>query len=84
MLADLAVDEAVGDELEHLDLAGRGILTHFPRRGRCKGDDGAVPPRAATRRSSLESAAVVAIAVQNLLALGSIHVSDIGNPAYPL
>jgi hypothetical protein len=27
---------------------------------------------------------VVAIAVQNLLALGSIHVSDIGNPAYPL
>ena len=84
MFADLAVHEPVGDELKNLDLAGRGILADFARRGRGERDDGPVPPRAAARSSRLEPAAVVAIAVQDLLTLGSIHVSGIGNPAYPL
>ena len=32
-LADLAVHEAVGDELQHLDLASRRLLCEFARAG---------------------------------------------------
>ena len=83
-LADLTVHEPVGDELENLDLARSGILTDFTRRRWAEWDDGSVPPRAPAGRSRLEPAAVVAIAIEDLLALGSVHASGIGVPASPL
>jgi hypothetical protein len=37
--------------------------------------------RATSRRGRLESTAVVAVTVEDLLALGSVHASAIGGPA---
>jgi hypothetical protein len=83
-LADLAVDEAVSDELQDLDLASGRILAELTlRRGR-EGNDGATASRAATCRSRLEPAAVVAITVQDLPALCGVHVSGIGAPVTAL
>ena len=41
LLADLAIDETVGNELEYLELAGRRILHHVETGGWVKGDDDA-------------------------------------------
>ena len=38
-LADLAVDETVGDELEDLDLPSGRLLLEFAQNGRIEGDD---------------------------------------------
>ena len=84
VLADLAIDEPVCDELKNLDLTRRRVLYAFPRRGRGERDDGSMATRAPASRSRLESAAVVAVAIEDLLALGSVHVSGIGGPASPL
>jgi hypothetical protein len=43
-----------------------------------------VAARAAACRSRLEAAAVVAVAVEDLLALSGVHVSGIGGAAEPL
>jgi hypothetical protein len=77
-LTDLPVDEAVGDELKHLDLAGCRLLLELPQHRRCERDHGAGPTRAATRGSRLEATAVVSIAIEDLLALSSVHAADIG------
>src|SRR5919106_5797155 len=68
-LADLAVHEAVRDQLKHLDLAHRGLLLELSERG-AEGDDlpdTALPPRG----QLVEATSVVRVAVQDLLALGS-------------
>jgi hypothetical protein len=83
-LADLAVDEAVSDELQDLDLAGGRILAELTLRRWREGNDGATASRAATCRSRLEPAAVVAITVQDLPALCGVHVSGIGAPVTAL
>lgn len=82
--ADLAVHEAVGDELEYLDLARCRILPDFTRRRRGEGDDRPATGRAASRSRGFEPAAVIAIPVQDLSALCSVHESGIGAARVPL
>jgi len=78
-LSDLAVDEAVGDELEYLDLAGGGLLLELAQRRRWRErDHRAGAFRVATRSSRLESAAVVAVSVQDLSTLRGVHAMRIG------
>jgi hypothetical protein len=83
-LADLAVHETVGDELEHFDLTRRRILSDLAARRWRERNDRATTARAAPRRGRLESAAVVAVSVKNLPALSSVHVFRIGARAAPL
>ncbi len=78
VLADLAIHEPVRDELKHLDLAGGRILADLTRRRRREGDNRTAPSRATPCRSSLEPAAVVSIAIEDLPTLGSVHESRIG------
>ena len=83
-LADLSIDETVCDELEHLDLARRRILSDFASRGRGERDDRAAAGRAATCGSGLEPAAVIPIPVEDLLALSGVHEFRIGATPLPL
>ena len=83
-LADLSIDETVCDELKHLDLASRRILSDFASRGRRERNDRAAAARAATRGSRLEPAAVVPISVEDLLALSGVHEFRIGAAPLPL
>ena len=84
VLSDLTIHEPVGDELENLDLAGSRILADLARGGGSERDDRTAARRAAPRSRGLEPAAVVAVPVQDLSALSSVHVSDIGRRASPL
>jgi hypothetical protein len=77
-LADLTVDEPVGDELQDLDLAGGGILLVLARGRRREGDHGSGAACAAPGSSRLEAATVIAVAIEDLLALGSVHAARIG------
>ena len=77
---DLAVDEAVGDELQDLDLACGRILSDLTLDLRRKGNDRPVAARAATRCGRLETAAVIAIPVEDLLTLCGVHDWGIGDP----
>jgi hypothetical protein len=83
-LADLSIDETVCDELKHLDLASRRILSDFAGRGRRERNDRAAAARAATSGSRLEPAAVVPISVEDLLALSGVHEFRIGAAPLPL
>ena len=83
-LADLAVHETVGDELEHLDLTSRRILSNLASRRWRERDDRAATRRAAPRRRGLEPTAVIAVPVQDLSALSSVHESGIGAGVVPL
>jgi len=81
-LADLPVDEAVGDELEDLDLA-RGRLLLGGSSGRLQRDHlrAALAVAVAPARGNLlEAARVVQIAVHDLLALSRVHDGGIGLP----
>ena len=78
-LTDLPVDEAVGNQLEDLDLARRRLLLELTEsRRRSERDHGPRPLRVPARRSRLESAAVVAVTVQDLLTLSGVHGMRIG------
>ena len=77
-LSDLAVDEAVCHQLEHFDLARGRLLLELPQDGRGERDHGPRPTRATTGRGRFEPATVVTVAVEDLLALSSVHGSDIG------
>ncbi|MDX6506689.1 MAG: hypothetical protein QOG06_1333 [Gaiellaceae bacterium] len=68
--ADLAIHQAVGDQLEDFDLTGRRLLFELLERAGERNDLGAA---AATLGHRIEAATVVDIAGQDLLALGSIH-----------
>ena len=79
VLADLTIDEAVGDELKDLDLAGRGLLLELSEsRRRCERDDRPGRFRAAACRSRLEPATVVPIPVEDLPPLRGVHLLRIG------
>ena len=85
MLPDLAVHEAVGDELEHLDLACGGLLLELSEsRRRCERDDRPGRFRAAACRSRLEPATVVPIPVEDLPPLRGVHGLGIGVSAVTL
>src|ERR1051325_11447611 len=71
--ADLAVHEAVGDQLEHLDLTGGRLLLELLQRARERDDLAAGSVAAAPLGHSVEATAVVDVAGQDLLALGSVH-----------
>jgi len=81
---DLAVDEAVCHELQHLDLTSGRILAELSGGRRGERDDGAVPARATACGRRFEAAAVVSVPVEDLLSLGGVHVTRIGAPALPL
>jgi hypothetical protein len=83
-LADLSVDEAVCDELKYLDLASGRILSDLAGGRRREGDHGAAAAGAATRSRGFEPPAVVAISVEDLLALSGVHEFRIGARPVPL
>jgi hypothetical protein len=75
-LADLAIDQSVGNELQNLDLAHRRLLLELTeRRGERDDLSGAVRP---PQRCGFEAATMVHVAAQDLLALSSVHGPDIG------
>ncbi len=79
VLADLAVHEPVGDELENLDLAGGRFLLELPQGGRGRERDHRSGRLCApTRRSRLEPAAVVPVPVEDLPPLCGVHGFGIG------
>jgi len=80
--ADLAVHEAVGDQLEHLDLASGRLLLELLERA-AEGND-LTAAASATLRSRLETAAVVHVSRQDLFPLSSVHGGGIGLAVLPL
>ncbi len=81
-VADLAVHEAVGDQLQHLDLPHRRLLLQLAERAAERNDLGLAA--LATGRDGVEAALVVAIAGEDLLALGGVHAGAIGALPLPL
>jgi hypothetical protein len=80
--ADLAVDEAVRDQLEHLDLTRRRLLLELLQGA---GERDYLGAAATPLCHRVETAAVVDIAGQDLLALCSVHVTRrIGLATAPL
>ena len=78
-LSDLAVDQAVRDELKDLELPRRRLLFELPKSSwRGERDHGSRPLRIPARSSRLESTAVVAVSVQDLLTLRGVHQMRIG------
>jgi hypothetical protein len=78
-IADLAVDEAFGDELEDLDLSCRRKMLRVwtcPARGEL--DE--LYRRRAARGDRLEAARMLAIPGQDFLTLSCVHVGGIGAP----
>src|SRR5437764_7230224 len=74
--ADLAVHEAVRDQLEHLDLAGGRLLLELLERSLERDDfcDRGIPARG----DGLEPGRVLAVARQDLVPLCGVHVARIG------
>jgi hypothetical protein len=68
--ADLPIDQAVGDQLKDFDLTGGGLLLQLLQRAREGNYLGAAT---ASLRNRVETAAVVDVAGQDLLALCSVH-----------
>src|SRR5690348_5722230 len=83
LLADLAVDEPVGDELQDLDLAPSGLLLELAKRALQRDHVGAAGT-APSRRNLLEPTRVRQITAEDLLALRSVHAPSIGGPIRPL
>ncbi len=75
--ADLAVDEAFRDQLEHFDLPHRRLLLELPERA-LERDDLRSLGGAPARGDRLEAPGMVGIAVQNVLALSSVLGPSIG------
>ena len=80
--ADLAVHQAVGDQLEHLDLPHRRLLLELAKRGAERDHLGLAGLAAGC--GGVEATLMVAIAGENLLALGGVHARAIGGPRLPL
>ena len=75
-LPNLPVDEPFRDELEHLDLAWRGLLLELPW-GSGKRNDFSALTRPARRRS-VKAAGMIGVAAQDLVALDGVHAGLIG------
>jgi hypothetical protein len=81
--ADLAVHEAVRDQLKDFDLTRRRLLLEFLQGPAERNHLGAAIT--ATLRNRVEATAVVHVSGQDLLALGSVHGNrDIGAATAPL
>src|SRR4029077_8835509 len=83
LLADFAVYEPVGDQLEHLDLAARRLLLELAKRA-LKRDHVGPAGTTTPRRDFLETARMRQGTAEGLLALRSIHARNIGARSYPL
>ena len=83
LLSDLPVDQAVGDELQHLDLPRRRLLLELAKRV-LKRDDVGPAGTATPRRNFLETARMRQVPTEDLLALSSIHDPCIGASTMPL
>jgi hypothetical protein len=81
-LADLAVDQALGDQLQNLDLAGRRLLLELAHRRRERDDLSARGPT--TGSSCIEPTRVVDVPAQDSFPLGSVHEQVIVAPRGPL
>jgi len=79
---DLPVDEAVRDELEHFELARCRLLFQFLEWASERNHLCPVVPALLCNR--LEAARMVAVAVQDLVALCSVHDWAIGRTATAL
>ena len=73
--ADLAVHEAVRDQLKHLDLAGRRLLLELLHRSLKRNHLG---DRVAAGCYRLEPGRMLAIAREDLITLGCVHGKAIG------
>lgn len=82
LLPDLAIDEAVRNELKDFALPRGRLLLELAHGRIGERDDGDRAAGSAPRRSCLESAAVIAVAVEDLLALSGVHARGIG--AFPM
>ena len=81
-VTDLAVHEAVRDQLENLDLPRRGLLLQLLERA---GERNYLGATRTTLRDRVETPAVVDVTREDLLALGSVHGNRrIGLGAAPL
>lgn len=83
LLTDLPVHQAVGDELQHLDLARRRLLLELAKRALKRnhvGTAGTTTPR----RNFLEAARMRQVTAEDLLALSCIHDPCIGRLSRPL
>ena len=83
LLTDLPVHQAVGDELQHLDLARRRLLLELAKRALKRnhvGTAGTTTPR----RNFLEAARMRQVTAEDLLALSCIHDPCIGRLSKPL
>jgi len=82
-LADLAVHEAVRDQLKDLDLPHRRLLLQLAERA-LEGDDLRAVDRPAAGCDLLEPPRMILVAVEDLFALSSVHARGIGPPEGPL
>ncbi len=83
LLADFPVHEAVGDQLQNLDLAPRRLLLELAHRA-LKRDHVGPTGTATSRRNFLEAARMRQVPAEDLLALSSIHAPNIGALSMPL
>src|SRR6476661_3918437 len=83
LLADLPVHEPVGDELQHLDLAGRRLLLELAKRV-LERDHVRTSGTATPRSRFVEATRVRQVTAEDLLALRSIHAPSIGAATKPL
>src|SRR5262245_260415 len=83
-LADLAVDQALGDQLQNLDLAHGGLLLQLTQGLRQRDDLGALAGALTPGRDLVELTGAGEITVQDVLALCSVHrQASIGAPRTP-
>jgi hypothetical protein len=83
-LADLPVHEAVGDQLENLDLPHRRLLLELPKRPLERNHLRARAVGATARRDLLKASRMILVAVEDLLALCGVHGPSIGVRESPL
>jgi hypothetical protein len=78
-MADLAVDETLGDQLKHLDLAGGRLLLQLPEGSGERNDLGVA--LSSLGRHLVETPRVAYVSGQDFFALCSIHSAPrIGAP----
>ena len=82
-VADLAIDQALRDQLEYLDLTRRRLLLELPE-GSCERNHLGVA-LASLRSHLVETTRMVDVTGQDLFALCSVHDNPgIGQPCAPL
>jgi hypothetical protein len=80
--SDLAIHEAIGDQLQNFDLPHRWLLLQLAE-GAGKGDDFGVTVLT-LGSDRIEAALVIHVSAQDFLALGGVHMGPIGRMAKPL